>query len=478
MSLSRYPHAPMILRLDVRLLAVLLVMAWPAVSPAQTTAVSTIAAFSGSRASAGPVLGPDGALYGTTSASTSITGGLLYRLEADGSAIRTLYQFKVTDGFSPVGGLLLGSEDGLLYGTTSIGDGTQFNTPGTVYRVAPDGSGFTILHRFETYSVISPIGTPVNTDGANPETEMVEGSDGFLYGVTRAGGPDGTGVVFKIARDGSGFAVLHAFGPITSEATATVPINEDGYAPTGSLLEGADGYFYGTTSQGGVNGSGTIFRVSFDGSEFATVYSFPATAADASGAFVNTEGANPFAGLTDGGDARLYGTTNLGGATGNGTVFAFDPVSRLLSVLHPFDALQGARPTGELLLAQDGKLYGTAASGGTNAAGDVTTYGTVFSIARDGTGFTTLHNFEGTDGATPTGRLLQLSGTAFVGVAQGGAKCGQGSIYQLSLDGAEVKGITNCGRRNNSGGGGVESLLLLMLGSLGLLRGLRGRWAR
>jgi len=71
--------------------------------------------------------------------------------------------------------------------------------------------------------------------------------------------------------------------------------------------------------------------------------------------------------------------------------------------------------------------------------------------------------------------LLQLSGTAFVGVAQGGAKCGQGSIYQLSLDGAEVKGITNCGRKNNSGGGGVESLLLLMLGSLGLLRRLSGR---
>jgi uncharacterized repeat protein (TIGR03803 family) len=474
MSFPRSPHAPMSPRRDVCLLAALLVMAWPAVSPAQTTAVSTIAAFSGSRASSGPVLGPDGALYGTTSASTSVTGGLLYRLEANGSAIRTIYQFKVTDGFSPVGGLLLGS-DGLLYGTTSTGDGTQFNTPGTVYRVAPDGSGFTILHRFETFGATSPIGTPVNTDGANPETELVEGGDGYLYGVTRAGGPDGTGVVFKIARDGNDFAVLHAFGPITSAAIGTVPTNEDGYAPTGPLLAGADGYFYGTTSQGGVTGSGTIFRVSFDGSDFATVYTFPATTADASGVVVNTEGANPVAGLTDGQDARLYGTTNLGGATGNGTLFAFDPVSRLLSVLHPFDALQGARPTGELLLAQDGKLYGTAATGGTNAAGDVTTYGTVFSIARDGTGFTTLHNFAGTDGATPTGRLLQLSGTAFVGVAQGGAKCNQGSIYQLSLDGAEVKGITNCGQKKNSGGGGVESLLLLMLGSLGLLRALRGR---
>jgi uncharacterized repeat protein (TIGR03803 family) len=269
--------------------------------------------------------------------------------------------------------------------------------------------------------------------------------------------------------------VLHTFGPITSAAIGTVATNEDGFAPTGSLLAGADGDFYGTTSQGGVNGSGTIFRVSFDGSGFETVYTFPATTADASGVFVNTEGANPIAGLTDGQDARLYGTTNFGGASGNGTLFAFDPVSRLLSVLHTFDALQGARPNGELLLAQDGKLYGTATTGGTNASGDVTTYGTVFSIARDGTGFTTLHNFEGSDGSTPTGRLLQLSGTAFVGVAQGGAKCGQGSIYQLSLDGAEVKGITNCGRKNNSGGGGVESLLLLMLGSLGLLRRLSGR---
>ncbi len=470
MSLTlRLPRFSMLAR---HLLLALLV-AGPATALAQSApAISTIVAFSGSQPGGAPVRGPDGALYGTTSVVTAFAGGLIYRAAADGSSMQTIYQLKITEGANPVAGLLLGS-DGLLYGVTSSGPLTEGSTSGTVFRIAPDGSGFTVVHKFQNFASVNSSGAPVNADGANPESELVEGNDGRLYGVTRTGGPNGTGVVYSLSRDGTAFSVLHNFGPITSASTVTVPRNDDGMSPIGPLVAGADNYFYGTASGGGALGNGTVFRVRFDGTGFETLFVFPELVANPDGLPTNADGASPVAGLTDGGDGRLYGVANLGGEEGNGTVFAIDPVTRVFTALHDFDGTAGARPTGELLLAQNGSLVGTTTTGGTSSAGVVTTFGTIFSIARDGTGFTSLRSFEGSNGSSPTGRMLQLDASTYVGLAAGGGRCGQGVLYQFSLTGATVDGITNCGQRRNSGGGGTAPLLLLLIGSLGLMRQLR-----
>lgn len=449
-----------------------LIGALPAAAFAQSSspAVSTLAAFSGSQTYATPVLGPDGALYGVTSTVNVVTGGLVYRLAVDGSKIETVYQMKVADAYSPFGGLLLAT-DGKLYGTTSLGAGNQTNTTGTVYRLAPDGTGFTVLYRFQNYTASNGAGDPINADGSNPESELIEGSDGYLYGVARAGGPNGNGTVFKLGKDGTGFTVLHAFAATTSATGVTPPTNADGIGPAGPLVEAPDGYFYGTTARGGTTGYGTIFRVRFDGTGFGVVRTFPVlTQATSADPLVNADGAVPLAGLTDGRDGRLYGVASVGGSKGLGTVFAYDPVGGVFSVLHNFDGSKGSQPSGELLLAQDGKLYGTTTAGGTNDKGNATLYGTIFSIARDGTGFTSLHSFQGNDGAGPSGRLLQLNPTTFIGITQSGGRCSQGTVYQLSLTGATTKGITNCGRSNNSGGGGVAPALLLVLLVAGLAR--------
>jgi len=450
---------------------VALVAAGPALAFAQTATpvVSPLVAFSGSQTAAPPVRGPDGALYGTTSAVSIVTGGLIYRLAVDGSKISTLYQLKLDDGFSLFAGLLLGS-DGRLYGATSLGSTSQSNSSGTLFRIAVDGSNYTVLHRFQSYGSVNASGSPVNADGANPEAELVEGSDGFLYGVTRTGGPNGTGVVYKIAKDGSGFAVLHTFGAITSAADVTPVTNADGIGPVAPLAQAADGYFYGTAAAGGANGVGTLFRVRFDGTGFEVMRTFPALVASTTTPATNVDGAVPLAGLTDGGDGRLYGVANQGGSVGSGTIFALDPVGGVFSVLHNFDGTNGASPSSELLLAQDGKLYGTTASGGTNSSGNATLFGTIFSIARDGTGFTSLFSFSGNDGSNPSGRLLQLDASTFIGVTQSGGRCGQGTVYQFSLTGAKANGITNCGRKKSSGGGGTAPALLLLLAVAGLAR--------
>jgi uncharacterized repeat protein (TIGR03803 family) len=200
---------------------------------AQTPAVSTVFAMSGSRNIDGVVLGPDGALYGAASPSSSLTGALFYRVGVDGTSADTLYQFGITDGVGPAGALLLGS-DNLFYGTAQFSNGGSAVGSGTIFRIAPDGTGFTRLHQFAPSTTNNVNSNPINTDGSSPTGALVEGSDGFLYGVVRFGGPAGTGTLFKIGKDGSGFTVLHAFAAVTSGASATI-VNADGAHPRAGL---------------------------------------------------------------------------------------------------------------------------------------------------------------------------------------------------------------------------------------------------
>ena len=447
----------------------------PAPGTAQTApapALSTIMALSASRATSEPVVGTDGALYGAASVSSSTTGGLIYRVTPDGSDVKTLYQLALTDGYTPQGGLSLGA-DGLLYGTTRLGNVTDISSAGTVYRLAQDGSGFATLHRFASYTTTNVRADPINTDGAFPESQLVEGSDGYLYGVTRAGGANGSGTVFKVARDGSDFASLHPFAAITSAATASVVVNADGAYPVGALVEGADGYFYGVTGQGGANGNGTVYRLRFDGSGFQALHVFSTTTTDSATSLpVNADGAIPQSGLVDGGDGLFYGVTSVGGTLGHGTIYAISPDGSVFTTLHDFDGNNGSRPLGALLLGKDGKLYGTTAGGGTSTSGSPTTFGTLFSVARDGTGFARHYSFDGTQGANPVGRLVQLSDDVFVGVTTSAGQCSYGTLYRFSFAGDTVTGNTRCGRRRNNdgGGGGTAPVLLFLIGTMAALR--------
>jgi uncharacterized repeat protein (TIGR03803 family) len=458
----------------LRALACVTALLAPALAPGQST-VSTVVAFSSSEPNGGIVVGRDGGYYGTVSSTSQVTGGLVYRVSVDGTQVKTIHQLSNTDGYAPLAGLLVGS-DGVLYGTTSLGAiGIEPSTAGTVFSVKTDGKDFRILHKFATVTASNVNQNAINLDGAYPETALIEGSDGFLYGVTRAGGPSGTGAVFKVARDGTSFKVLHTFGAVTSDANAATPINLDGAAPVGVLLQGADGFLYGTTSAGGVNGRGTIFRVGTDGSGFQLQHVFAAIP-DSGSPQANVGGASPLAGLTDGKDGRFYGVASAGGTNGIGTIFSFDPVARLFSVMHNFEESNGDSPAGAMILGLDTRLYGTTAFGGTTSGGGRSTLGTIFSIARDGTGFTKLYSFEGPQGANPRGRLLQTNATTLIGVALDGGRCSQGTIYQYSSTGATVTGDTGCGqKKNNQGGGSTAPVLLLLLGTLGLARARRRR---
>jgi uncharacterized repeat protein (TIGR03803 family) len=138
--------------------------------------------------------------------------------------------------------------------------------------------------------------------GQSPESPLIEGTDGALYGTTYGGAPGDIGTVFKINKDGSGYCVLHRFGSIEN----------DGSNPSAALLEASDGALYGTTSRGGSNllggqtlYGGTVFKLNKDGSDYCVLHSFGSTG----------DGENPQAELIEGSDGALYGTTADGGAT-------------------------------------------------------------------------------------------------------------------------------------------------------------------
>jgi uncharacterized repeat protein (TIGR03803 family) len=245
---------------------------------------------------------------------------------------------------------------GTLYGVAN-GGGT--NGWGALFAVRTNGTFYTNLHSF-TF-----------TDGQYPEADLIQ-SGGTLFGTTPGGGSFSRGTVFAINTNGTGYTNFYNFSP----ASGSPATNSDGLFPSCRLvLLGTN--LYGTTTEGGMAGSGTIFKIGTNGTGFSVMHHFTAT--NASGA--NSDGAFPRSGLTWVGNT-LYGTAFAGGAAGNGTVFKINLDGTGFTTLYSFSAtnnaggtnLDGAHPVGGLLVVGT-SFYGTASAGGT--AG----FGTIFSVA-------------------------------------------------------------------------------------------------
>jgi uncharacterized repeat protein (TIGR03803 family) len=289
-------------------------------------------------------------------------------------------------------------------------------------------------------------------DGASPNG-LVQGSDGYFYGTTSGGGEYtnqyscwGQGTVFKISTNGA-FTSLYSFGSV--QDTNGVPL--DGAFPQAGLVQGSDGYFYGTTSGGGAQGWGTVFKISANG-VLTTLYAFGAIT-NASGWLL--DGAFPQAGLVQGSDGNLYGTTFDGGAgtslgyPANGTLFKISTNGALTTFYLFTGGNDGASPTG-LVQGSDGYFYGTTAHGGTthyNPMSGGPSYGTVFKISTTGA-LTTLYAFgDSTNawgglllkGTNPNG-LVQGSDGNFYGTTQGTIWVpnfgGFGTVFKISTTGA------------------------------------------
>ena len=234
----------------------------------------------------GVIQGSDGNFYGTTPQGGTHDGnGTVYKI-TPGGTVTTLHSFACTDGCTPEGGLVQGS-DGNFYGTTRSGGTDGFNY-GTVFKITPSGT-LTTVHTFE------------GSDGGDPYGSLIQATDGNFYGTTSGAGSHGAGTVFKITSGGT-LTTLYNFCPGGYPCA-------DGESPKAALVEGSDGNFYGTTYLGGSDNVGTIFQITPSGS-LTTLHSFN-----------GGDGAGPEDGLVQGSDGDFYGTTSTGGASGDGTVF-------------------------------------------------------------------------------------------------------------------------------------------------------------
>ena len=290
-----------------------------------------------------------------------------------------------SDGANTQADLILSSN--ILYGTAVGGGSSGF---GTVFAVNIDGTGFTNLHSF------------TGLDGANPYAGLILSSN-TLYGTTQEGGSFGAGTVFAVNTDGTGFTILHNFNS-----------GSDGATPRAGLILSGN-ILYGTASNGGNSGKGTVFAINTDGTGFTNLHNFNG----------GSDGANPRSELI------LSGNTLFGTAfNGSGTVYAVNTNATGFTVLHTFTFNDGANPYAGLVLSGN-TLYGTATRGGG--------VGTVFAVNTNGTGFTDLHAFTGGDGASPSAGL-RLSGNTLYGTTAGGGSSGNGTVFAVNIDGT---GFTN-----------------------------------
>jgi len=335
----------------------------------------------------GLVAGNNGSLYGFTANENNVNTVFYSYTPVTNtlSVITTLTNFEMTQSEqgSNTSQTVLGN-DGNFYGTAEVG-ASGGNQNGAIFRISPSGA-FTVLH---TFSALSSSGT--NSDGANPIAAMVQGSDGNFYGTTLAGGANGTGTVFQMTPGGT-LTTLHSFAAFSSGR-----INSDGADPESGVVQAANGTFYGTTFFGGATGVGTIYSITSTGT-FTKLHDFggtptPALTLTASPASItagqsatlswNFTGAQDFRDggysvdpLVAGTDGNLYGVVGGdaikgGGQYNGGLVFQVTPAGNY-SVMYSFGAIanDALYPT-SLIQGSDGNFYGDTVEGGTNNVGTI-----------------------------------------------------------------------------------------------------------
>jgi len=391
---------------------------------AQTfTNLHTFVGRDGANPQAGVII-TNGVLYGTTrNGGTGSPGedGTVFRLSSDGSGFTNLYSFTGgTDGGQIYSSLILWGTT--LFGTSLFGGASN---SGCIFSIQTNGANLYSVHSFGDDFF------DTNDDGLYPNGGLVMVGN-TLFGTASGGGTENWGNVFACNTNG----LLFEFTNLLSFDLT------NGQYPAGIIVSGntiygisSDG---GTNGYGTYSGYGAIYSMKTDGSLYSNLYDFTPVFSYLNP--TNSDGAFPSHSPTRIGNT-LYGTTTEGGYFGSGTIFKINTDGTAYTVLHHFSATNGIAATNtdgndpeSALLYWNNALYGTASKGGRSGNG------TVFKVNLDGSGFTTLHNFSSTsnssgtnsDGATPLGNLIVSSNTVYGTTSMGGTNA-DGTVYAITF---------------------------------------------
>jgi uncharacterized repeat protein (TIGR03803 family) len=364
----------------------------------------------------------NGDIVGTTTTGGANANGTVFKLTSSGKE-SVLYSFcsqtNCTDGAQPYAEQVLFDAKGNMYGTTMS---RGINGGGTVFKLAANGKEKTVYNFCATGC----------TSGEGPHPGLIADRKGNLYGTTAAGGSHNSGTVFKLTPGGKE-TVLYNFCMQTN--------CPDGSTPYAGLIMDAKGNFYGTTTLGGTNRQGVVFKLTPKGKE-TVLYNF-------CGQSQCVDGAQPWAEVIRDKNGNLYGTTIYGGRNGNcpgnegcGVVFKLTPKGKE-TVLYTFcpqtGCDDGGAPVAGLIVDGQGNFYGTTYYGGGH--GCFYGCGTVFELSPMGIE-TVLHSFcsenNCADGAEPYSGLVADGSGNLYGTTRGGGgnnNCngaGCGVVYEIS----------------------------------------------
>jgi len=379
----------------------------------------------GSDPEGGLIADADGDLFGTTQSGGTNNDGTVFEITYSpttgyASTPTVLVSFNGTDGYVP-DDTLLADANGDLFGTTFYGGA---NNDGEVFEIPNTAAGYA-----STPSVLASFGF-----GGNPRSSLIADANGDLFGTTGEDGADGDGTVFEIAKTATGYA---------STSTILVSFNStDGKFPVGGLLADAAGDLFGTTDEGGASGYGNVFEIAKTATGYAstptvlvnfdsnTWGAFASLIADAQGDLFGTSADG---GAYAGGAVYEIAKTPTGYASTPTVLASFNG-----PVVHSGPELDtdGSYPTASLIIDANGDLFGTTEDGG------VTGQGTVFEIANTANGYSgtpiSLLSFNGSDGEIPASNLIVAANGDLLGTTEGGGAANKGTFFELTQSGFAV----------------------------------------
>ncbi|HEY8751928.1 MAG TPA: choice-of-anchor tandem repeat GloVer-containing protein [Tepidisphaeraceae bacterium] len=461
-----------------------------------SSAITTLVSFTyatGTHPLGGLVADGNGNLFGTTETGGVNGVGSIFELLAGTSTITILASPRATDYYS-TGGIVVDT-DGNLFGTTAYtvfevasgsktvrtlitfpnSGGTGGPTPGLVMDQAGNlfgsiqqGGSFQYGSLFEIVKGSTSLTTLASFTGPNGKYPGVPYIDhaGNLFGIAYGGGSSGGSIVYELPAGSSTLATLASFQPSAS---------------AGIVMDGT-GRIYGVTDSGGPASTGSIFTLAPGGATVATVATFG-----------STSGMYPNPGLATDADGNLWGTAARGGSTNDGVLYELDHRTGMATTIAYFDGVNGHAPNGNVVIDDNGNIFGTTSGGGVLGYGNVfewvkstgainTVYsfdrfeenvpagglirdtagnlygttgsyetGAIFEIAAGTHAYSVLATLDGSTGSSPFGPLTLDSSGNLYGTASRGGLHNFGTIFELTAGSSAVTDIASFNARPNGG---------------------------